>query len=359
MNSVSNLNSDDLETVAKTLEKKDFLSSCETDYESSICIRNEDTHRAKSNHDRRMSISIDKNEDYMSKFLRVLETREDFNCNSHVHLNNTSLNKTKPTDLFMKNLLDLHKPLKSSNILPKTNYSSMFTTSLNQTEASYHIISSLINDKIYQLYNTHSEDTLVSYERAKKLVEKGTSVFGENSPDTTLEKVRANLIQSIPGFVKSVILFAKEVPGLNELNETDFATIINNKLFDFFVIMNSILFINGESYLYLPNNVHYSRYWLNKIKGKATTDALFEFVTELNELGLTNKEKALLIVLVFTMPDLEISDQANLNDLNEYYTRSILYEFDLSKRDSLFLKKFKKVNFFFFFLLRFSILNFF
>jgi hypothetical protein len=80
-----------------------------------------------------------------------------------------------------------------------------------------------------------------------------------NQPaDLTLEKVWASLVESIPEFVKTVIAFAKEIPGLNELNQKDFATIINNKLFDFFIISNSILFINGDSYLYLPNNIRYT-----------------------------------------------------------------------------------------------------
>nr|ASL70537.1 nuclear receptor [Brachionus calyciflorus] len=292
-------------------------------------------------------IRLEKYEDYMTKFLDVLEIPEDLtdlNADSLSIVSTQSNSLAKTSDLFMKNLLDLHKPLRKANILPRTNYSSMFTTSFNQNDLSYHIISSLINDKIYQLYNTHSEPTLMVYEKAKRLIAKGNmSILGDNSPDLTLDQVWSSLVQSIPEFVKSVILYFKEVPGLNEINESDFANILNNKLFDFFIIMNSILFIKGESFLHLPNNIHYTRYWMQKIKGKYTTDMLFDFVQELNDLNLTNKEKALFIVLVFTMPDLDVEDHENLQDLNEYYTRSILYEFDLNKRDTYFLARFRRV----------------
>ncbi|RNA00497.1 nuclear receptor subfamily 1 group D member 2, partial [Brachionus plicatilis] len=290
-------------------------------------------------------------EDYMTKFLDLMEIPENMaelgvESVSIVSAHSTSLAKT--SDLFMRNLLELHKPLKTANILPRTNYSSMFTNSFNQNDLSYHIISSLINDKIYQLYNTHSEPTMMVYEKAQRMIAQGSlGALGNNSAELTLDQVWSSLVQSIPEFVKSVILFFKEVPGLNEINESDFANILNNKLFDFFVIMNSILFIKGESYLHLPNNIHYTRYWMQKIKGKYTTDFLFDFVQEMNDLSMTNKEKALFIVLVFTMPDLEVEDHENLQDLNEYYTRSILYEFDLNKRDLVFLAKFRrKLKFF-------------
>nr|ASL70614.1 nuclear receptor [Brachionus koreanus] len=286
-------------------------------------------------------------EDYMTKFLDLLEIPEnlnDLNIESVSIVSGQSNALVKTSDLFMRNLLDLHKPLKTANILPRTNYSSMFTTSFNQNDLSYHIISSLINDKIYQLYNTHSEPTMMVYEKAQRMIAQGNiGALGNNSADLTLDQVWSSLVQSIPEFVKSVILFFKEVPGLNEINEGDFANILNSKLFDFFVVMNSILFIKGESYLHLPNNIHYTRYWMQKIKGKYTTDVLFEFVQELNDLNMTNKEKALFIVLVFTMPDLDVEDHENLQDLNEYYTRSILYEFDLNKRDLVFLAKFRRV----------------
>nr|ASL70503.1 nuclear receptor [Brachionus rotundiformis] len=286
-------------------------------------------------------------EDYMTKFLDLMEIPEnlsDLNIESVSIMSAQSNSLIKTSDLFMRNLLDLHKPLKTANILPRTNYSSMFTNSFNQNDLSYHIISSLINDKIYQLYNTHSEPTLMVHEKAQRMIAQGNiGALGNNSPDLTLDQVWSSLVQSIPEFVKSVILFFKEVPGLNEINESDFANILNNKLFDFFVIMNSILFIKGESYLHLPNNIHYTRYWMQKIKGKYTTDVLFEFVQEMNDLNMTNKEKALFIVLVFTMPDLDVEDHENLQDLNEYYTRSILYEFDLNKRDLVFLAKFRRV----------------
>jgi hypothetical protein len=45
------------------------------------------------------------------------------------------------------------------------------------------------------------------------------------------------LVESIPQVVKSMIVFVKEIPGIKELKNTgDFAIMINNRLFDYFIV---------------------------------------------------------------------------------------------------------------------------
>lgn len=51
------------------------------------------------------------------------------------------------------------------------------------------------------------------------------------------------------------------------------------------------------------------------------------------------------IGLIFSLFLENIEEEKILGDLNEYYTRAILYEFDLSKRDESFILKLSKVNF--------------
>ena len=90
---------------------------------------------------------------------------------------------------------------------------------------------------------------------------------------------------------------------------------INSKLFDFYIIQNASLFINGESYQIIANNVQYSRAWMNRIKSKEKNDILFEFAEEFNKLNLTLKEIALLSTLCFTFPG-KIFKFSKINFLN-------------------------------------------
>ena len=83
---------------------------------------------------------------------------------------------------------------------------------------------------------------------------------------------------------------------------------------------------------------------MNKVKGKKKTDAVFDFVEQLNRLQMTTRERSLLLPLIITMHDENIDDLSTLHVLNEYYTRAILYEFDLTKRDNSFIIELSKVK---------------
>lgn len=239
------------------------------------------------------------NEDWLSKFLRVATTERVIfdEQNKMILKSEQNLNDSSSVKHILSNLLQVHKPFKNSNIIPTTYFSDIFMN-LQRCDSSYQIISSLLNDKIYQIYNEYLKPVNDAFERAQYLIANNiTKYLGH---DATTKEVWDALVESIPDFVKMVISFAKEVPGLNEIEQEDFTVLVNNRLFDFYIIQNAALFINGESYQILSNRILYSRYWMNKIKGKEKTDLLFDFAEDFNRLNLTNKEKALLVALCFT-----------------------------------------------------------
>jgi hypothetical protein len=108
------------------------------------------------------------------------------------------------------------------------------------------------------------------------------------------------LLKSMPSMLEEAVKYGKEIPGLNKLNNADFTTILNMKMFDYFIITNSILFIEDESYLFLNDDSIYTRFWMNTLRSKQAVDPLFEFAELFNSLCLTKKEKGLLIVITFT-----------------------------------------------------------
>lgn len=198
--------------------------------------------------------------------------------------------------ISLNELLKMHKPFRSSNILASFHHSKMVSN--NKKDESYHIISSLLSDKIYQIHNEHNDKVSKLQERATRLIYQGITKF--NGHDSTIKEVWEGLLESIPQVVKSLIAFAREIPGLNELNPDDFNLIINNKVFDFFILRNAPLFINGESFMVLPNEIQYTRKWMNQVIGVEMTNNLFDFTNRFNKLGLTTKEIALLYPLILT-----------------------------------------------------------
>jgi hypothetical protein len=258
---------------------------------------------------------------------------------TNIFVNNNSYSSNSTRQL-LTSLVKQHKTLSKSFVTPNTYYSDLFMN-LQPCDHSYQLISSLLNDKIYQMYNDCNKKVNEAYEKAQYLISHGITVY--DGHDSNTKEIWNNLVESIPNFVKMVISFAKEVPGLCDMDQSDFTIVINSKLFDFYIIQNAHLFINGESYQIISNNIQYSRAWMNKIKTKAKNDVLFEFAEEFNRLNLTVKEKALLSTLSFTFPEEKVRDKENLNNINEYYTRAILYEFDLNKRNHEFMIKFGQI----------------
>jgi len=118
----------------------------------------------------------------------------------------------------------------------------------------------------------------------------------------TTKTIWDGLISSLPEYVMQTFYFCKELPGINELDQKDFSAILNNKLYEIFILVHSKFFINGESYLRLSNNVHYSRNWMIKVKGLRKTMATFELAEALEEFEMTKKERAILLPLIITMP---------------------------------------------------------
>lgn len=238
-------------------------------------------------------------------------------------------------------LLKMHKPLRASNIVANCYHSNLNSTT--KIDDSYQIISSLLSDKIYQIHIEHNDKVVKLQERAIRLLYQGVQDYDGHG--SSIKEVWEGLLESIPQVVKNLIAFAREIPGLNELTQTDFNLIINNKVFDFFILRHAPLFINGESFMMLPNNIQYTRKWMNLVIGQEMTDDLFSFSTSFNKLGLTTKEMALLYPLVLTgnIYDGTFHDLITVQNLNEYYHRALLYEFDLNLRDDNFIRRVNEV----------------
>jgi len=270
-------------------EAFNYYSSDECDKPMAICEKRKEGEKAVN----------ETTDDSMTRFLNSLNPYLVSVTEKNIELFPKSNKQPSERDTLFSNFINTNKSLNSSNILPNLNFSKLYMN--NETyDSNYFIISSLINDKIYQLYIEHSKRTYSYYDKSVKLSQNRSQLL--KGHDCSLKEIWNALIESIPEFVKSVILFAREIPGLNEISNNDFSIIINNRLFDFYIIMNSVLFINGESYMYLKDDIVYTREWHNKIKGKEKTDGLFEFAEFFNSLNFTVKEKALLIAYVFTLP---------------------------------------------------------
>jgi hypothetical protein len=258
------------------------------------------------------STSFVEKEDYLWRFFTLLEDnraeleqviakKKQFSFNDRrVTVRN------KSSEILVKSMIVDHPMLTTSSLMPDTFFSNLFTTAFMNQEPAFNLVFSMLNDRVYQIFNECSARVDTTLERVelelKNPDELKVKIEANNSLDSSffLETV----IRASAALINEIIHFTKDLPGLNKLNQNDFVKITESKVIDYYYIVNSVLFINGESYYYITDSLIYTRFWMNTIRPQPAVDKLFEFAELLVSLRLTKREKALLLAQVLTQPGL-------------------------------------------------------
>ena len=201
------------------------------------------------------------------------------------------------TNLLSSNLdiSDLH--IHRNYSISSNSYSPHFTN-----DYDFCLFSSLINDKTFQLYNEKHEYVRKCHQRAQTLIRLDTKVF--NGQDATTQEIWIGQIESMLAAIKVFTNYSKALPGFSNILHSDFPRMLKKRIYDYNVLKNASLFIDGEYYWCLPNGIHYSRNIMKRMVGEALTDAIFGFQRDLDDLRLTAKELALMIPLMLSKPGL-------------------------------------------------------
>ena len=236
------------------------------------------------------------------------------------------------------------------------------------TDFSFVLITSILNDRCYQLYIEKHEKTLYLREKACSLIKMGVKVL--EGHDATIEELWQGLHESMRSSIKTFVAYTREMPGFSKLTRNDFANMSKKRLYVYMMLKNSLLYMNDEYYLRLSNGIHYSKSWKLKIAGEQVTNAMFAFANDLNALNLTTKERSLLFPLALVKPcklffyfiisffyfffnnsnflfaDNIYEDTSIFQILQDFYKRALYYEFDVNKRDDAFINKISEVCFY-------------
>ena len=161
-------------------------------------------------------------------------------------------------------------------------------------------ITPLVIDKLDQAFFKFCSPIVGMYKKGTKLIRDGVTKF--DGHDADIKDVWTGLLLAIPEFVKDLIAYAKEMPGIAQLPTKDFATIINSTVFELYLVTNAVHYMNDEHFAWLPNGIMYSRAWMNKIIGEEVTNATFAYEADFNDLNLTTREIAILVPYLLTKP---------------------------------------------------------
>ncbi|CAF2851584.1 unnamed protein product [Rotaria sp. Silwood2] len=167
--------------------------------------------------------------------------------------------------------------------------------------------------KVLQSYLKHTKRVQIHIKRMFELIKHGVN------SNITYEQMWNDVQVGIAVHINEIIGFVQDTPGLNELNLIDLIQVLNNRVFDFWIVLNYPLFYKNETYIMTPNGLQYTRYFMNIFIGNKTTDALHEFSKRLHALNVTQVEHSLMMTLVICQPDQQLQDRENIHIIKHCY----------------------------------------
>ncbi len=251
-------------------------------------------------------------------------------------------------------------------------------TSTQSLDRSSGFIDRLI-DTLYESYTQYMRPIYDYHSKAMQFINQNSNkeINDDNEEESgvSVKEVWTGIIHNITLFINDVFAYGRTLPGISHLPPKCFASLINRKFYEIYLLRICSLFINNELYYFLPNGIHYNKKWMKQIVGQDMTRSIFEFENELNGLNLSSKEMCLLFPFIVTkyVPKkvrgvyLEENEQCDddggesteqidskssqfraiVEKLNSYFKYLLLYEFRKNmKRSQEFVEHVFKVNFF-------------
>ena len=245
---------------------------------------------------------------------------------------------------MQNNPVDLNsKFFNQTNLIPNTYFTQPY---LNTKNEGFLFILSMIKDKSFIEYNKFTKPYEKDLERAHYLIANNITQF--DGYNATREQALGYLLKYMSNHIKEYLLYTNELPGFDKICIDDLILIHSQNITFFSTLRRIMLVINDELYLMI-DDFQLSRSWLTELLGVKITDYLFQFYRHLNGLNLTSYEMAIIFPFMLTsIDDVSLKNPEVIHTINQYYSRALMYEFSLNRRDINFIDKISEVNYSFF-----------
>ncbi|XP_055333450.1 LOW QUALITY PROTEIN: uncharacterized protein LOC129584999 [Paramacrobiotus metropolitanus] len=181
--------------------------------------------------------------------------------------------------------------------------------------------------------DVYQQDTSDSVEFMVKMWQEGRLNGTEriNDPDITVLVIRDHIKISLDRIVSSIMQFASGLPGTTDLPETDFQRLLEQCVFEIWMIQYAAFLVNNESYIMLRSperTIQYNRYWMSQFLPERMIDSIMKFADEINPCQFTFLELNILKAIVIACPYREgLGDAKNVHSLRNLYQHTLYQVF--------------------------------
>lgn len=161
-------------------------------------------------------------------------------------------------------------------------FKSISSTSNNMDDLQIYekMSNSFLKNKVFQLYNKKIVDSNFQYQNA--------NIF--DIDDVPIKCSWALYSELMLSHVEQLAEYMIELPGFNSFDLSDFSCLINEHLYEFFCIKNSLFLINKEFQEIKNDQTQFIKKWILKFFGSEHCDSIFKFKQLFCKLKLTHQE---------------------------------------------------------------------
>ncbi|KAH9519321.1 hypothetical protein Btru_075258 [Bulinus truncatus] len=182
-------------------------------------------------------------------------------------------------------------------------------------------------------FEKHMFDLVAKYDDMREFVKKRNLLPSHPLTPEGKDVVYNLIITSIPDINKSIIGFCQDVPGFSSLAKGDKEILIKRGYYDIWIMTNSKLFHDNESFLQLTDGTFYTKAWMERILNPIIVEKIFSFSGRFNRLELNILELAILCAIQLTASgheSLEFERAESIQQVNSYFVDLLVEE--VSKR---------------------------
>lgn len=178
-----------------------------------------------------------------------------------------SIRTTIKSLLNLNPSLDLFKTANPYALIPKTNFADLCVNTASERSL---FVLTLLKDKCFQLYKEITLHYKPDQERALKLIEEGVDCefFGFDLP---IEVLWSAFCKLVADFTRTLVQTIRQLPGFDKFDTNDVSVLINEGLFGAYGLSVAKLFINGNFYVMIGDDIQMNHFSLTRILGSKAT----------------------------------------------------------------------------------------
>jgi hypothetical protein len=199
----------------------------------------------------------------------------------------------------------------------------------------------ILNERTYESYIKHIQISAILNNAYICLF--NNDFINEDEPNITKEFIWQGVVQTLGEFSKWLTKYTKELDGFNKLNSEDLLTIISSSCFCLYALHITRLFSDSECRMITSNKVQTTKKRSLQIFDSELLDLTFKFHYLFKDANLSKDEIAIFYPFILSSCNpATIKDKESLFKIKINYTKCLIYQFDLNKRDSVFYQKLKE-----------------